>query len=169
MGTYATIAYPDLFPLDASHLEDSAGYIYAHRPDVVFYPAGFTWVDGCERDPAKARSANLEQPLNIARAVAKRGGRFVGFSTDYVFDGTTGPNTEHDPPNPLSVYGKVKLEAENEIARELGDHQLTIRTSWVFGPDAPGQELRVSACEDVTVRQAIGCAFGSNLEPKLWP
>ncbi len=81
VGTYATVAYPGLHPLDAAD-PGAAAWVVAQRPDVVFYPAGFTWVDGCERDPARARSANLEEPLAIARAAADAGARFVYFSTD---------------------------------------------------------------------------------------
>ena len=100
IGTYATVAYPGLVHLDAADLATSAAWLRAQKPDVVFYPAGFTWVDGCERDPAKARSANLEQPLNLARVAAESGARFVYFSTDYVFDGAAGPYTEESPVNP---------------------------------------------------------------------
>ena len=79
--------YPGLVPLDAADLAAAAAWLREQRPDVVFYPAGFTWVDGCERDPARARAANLDQPLNLARVAAEVGARFVYFSTDYVFDG----------------------------------------------------------------------------------
>ena len=141
VGTYATVAYPGLVHLDAADLESSATWIRASRPDVVFYPAGFTWVDGCERDRDKAFFANHAQPLNIARAVASYGGRFINFSTDYVFDGLAGPYTELDPPNPLSVYGRAKRHAELDLERELGELQLTIRTAWVFGPERQGKNF----------------------------
>ena len=52
-------------------------WLTEQAPQLVFYPAGFTWVDGCERDPDQARSANLTQPLNLARVAAERGARFV--------------------------------------------------------------------------------------------
>ena len=95
VGTYATVAFLGLVPLDAADLVASADWLRSQRPDVVFYPAGFTWVDGCERDPARARSANLDQPLNLARAAADLGAHFVYFSTDYVFDGAaTSPYTD---------------------------------------------------------------------------
>src|SRR5437763_1102428 len=100
-GTYATVPYPRLTRLDAADREAAASWVASQRPDVVFYPAGFTWVDGCERDPEKARAANLEQPLNLARAAGSVGARFVYFSTDYVFDGHNGPYTEESPTSPL--------------------------------------------------------------------
>ena len=70
VGTYASVAYPGLHQLNAADLAGAAEWVAAQRPDVVFYPAGFTWVDGCEKDPGRAYAANLEQPLNVARAAA---------------------------------------------------------------------------------------------------
>ena len=107
----------------------------------MFYPAGFTWVDGCERDSARAYAANLEEPLNIARAAAALNAKFVYFSTDYVFDGADGPYSESSTTNPLSVYGRAKRDAEIALENELGEAQLTIRTSWVFGPERQGKNF----------------------------
>lgn len=100
-GTFATTAFPGLTPLDAADSAAAADWVRSQNPSVVFYPAGFTWVDGCERDPGKARAANVEQPLNLARAAAEVGARFVYFSTDYVFDGQDGPYAESAAPRPL--------------------------------------------------------------------
>lgn len=141
VGTYAEHPYDGLQRLDAADLESSRRWLEAQRPDVVFYPAGFTWVDGCERDPARARAANVEQPLNLARAAAGQGARFVYFSTDYVFDGEAGPYDEDAATRPLSEYGRSKLEAEQALQRELGDRQLTLRTSWVYGPERQGKNF----------------------------
>ena len=140
-GTYRTIAYPGLVRLDASDQEAAARWVHAERPDVVFYPAGFTWVDGCERDRARAQSANRDEPLNLARAARDCGAKFVYYSTDYLFDGTAGPDSEDSEPNPPNVYGVAKLEAERAIAEELGDQALIARTSWVFGPERQGKNF----------------------------
>src|SRR4051794_34707160 len=115
VGTYATVPLPGLAPMDAADLDRAAAWVREQAPDVVFYPAGFTWVDGCERDPGRAYAANLEQPLNLARAAADEGARFVYFSTDYVFDGRDGPYDESARPRPLSAYGRSKLEAERAL------------------------------------------------------
>ena len=40
---------------------------------------------------------------------------------------------ETDRPNPLSVYGKSKLEGELAI-QEIADNYAILRTAWVFGP-----------------------------------
>src|ERR1019366_2753823 len=120
-------------------------------------PAGFTWVDGCERDPAKARAANLEQPLGLARVAAEGGGRFVYFSTDYVFDGQNGPYAEDAPTNPLSVYGRVKRDAERALTDALGDAVLTVRTSWVFGPERQGKNFAYQLARTLAAGKPLVC------------
>jgi dTDP-4-dehydrorhamnose reductase len=141
VGTYNTVGFPGLSHLDGANLEASAAWLRSEHPDVVFFPAGFTWVDGCERDPAKARGANLDQPLNLARVAAALGARFVYYSTDYLFDGIAGPYDETATPNPLSIYGVAKLEAEVALRETLGELLLIARTSWVFGPERQGKNF----------------------------
>jgi dTDP-4-dehydrorhamnose reductase len=169
IGTYATVAFPGLIPLNAADLAASAAWLVEQGPDVVFYPAGFTWVDGCERDPAKARSANLEQPLNLARAAAEVGARFVYFSTDYVFDGRNGPYTEESPTNALSVYGQSKLEAETALAEALGDAQLTVRTSWVYGPERQGKNFSYQLARALSAGKALECPSDQVSNPSYGP
>ena len=169
VGTYATVAYPGLVHLDAADLAASSAWLRDQEPDVVFYPAGFTWVDGCERDPARARSANVEQPLNLARAAAETGARFVYFSTDYVFDGLDGPYTEESPTNPLSTYGKSKLEAEMALAGLLGDSQLTVRTSWVFGPERQGKNFSYQLAKVLAAGKALECPSDQVSNPSYGP
>ncbi len=55
-------------------------------------------------------------------------------STDYVFDGSSGPYGELDTTNPINVYGAHKLEAEAAV---LGTDQrnLVVRSCQVFGND----------------------------------
>jgi len=141
VGTYATVPYPGLHPLNASDRDAAAAFVRDHRPEVVFYPAGWTWVDGCERDPGKARASNLEEPLHLARTAGGLGARFVYYSTDYVFRGDAGPDDEDSPPDPPNVYGQAKLEAERAITEALGERALIVRTSWVFGPERQGKNF----------------------------
>lgn len=85
-----------------------------HANPVVLASA-LTHVDYCETHPEEARLRNVEQ----VRAVVdwcRRGDRaLVFFSSDYVFDGAAGPYAEGAPTNPLSVYGRTKLEAERIV------------------------------------------------------
>ena len=169
IGTYATVAYPGLTHLDAANLEAAATWVRDQKPDVVFYPAGFTWVDGCERDPAKARSANVEQPLNLARAAADSGARFVYFSTDYIFDGVAGPYTEASPTRPLSVYGQSKLDGEHALADALGNRQLTARTTWVFGPERQGKNFAYQLAKTLAAGKTLTCPTDQISNPSYGP
>jgi dTDP-4-dehydrorhamnose reductase len=168
-GTFASVPFPGLVPLDAADLDAAAAWVRAEQPDVVFYPAGFTWVDGCESDRAKAYAANLEQPLNMARAARDVGARFVYFSTDYVFDGRNGPYDEDSPSNPLSVYGQAKRDAEQAIASELGDRQLTVRTSWVFGPERQGKNFAYQLVRNLSTSKSMICPSDQISSPSYGP
>src|SRR3954453_10881228 len=169
VGTYATAPFPGLVPLDAADLAGAAAWLREQRADVVFYPAGFTWVDGCERDPGRARSANLEEPLNLARAAADQGARFVYFSTDYVFDGRGGPYAEDDPPNPLSVYGRSKEEAERALAEALGDAQVPVRTTWVLGPERQGKNFAYQLARTLGEGRPLVCPSDQVSNPSYGP
>jgi dTDP-4-dehydrorhamnose reductase len=169
VGTFATVSFTGLVQLDASDLGAAAAWVTAQAPDVVFYPAGFTWVDCCERDRTRAYSANLEQPLNLARAAALVGARFVYFSTDYVFDGHGGPYTEDSPTHPLSVYGQAKRDAELALADELGDRQLTVRTSWVFGPERQGKNFAYQLLRNLAEGKPTVCPSDQVSSPGYGP
>jgi dTDP-4-dehydrorhamnose reductase len=95
-------------------------------PDLVLHAAAWTDVDGAEADPEGARRVNVDGTQNVAAL----GVPFVTFSTDYVFDGRKREAyVESDPPSPLSVYGRTKLEAEAAAP----DAAWIVRTSWLFG------------------------------------
>lgn len=171
VGTYATVAFPGLVRLDAGagSLAASAAWVRSQAADVVFYPAGFTWVDACERDPARARAANLEQSLHLARAAAEAGGRFVYFSTDYVFDGLNGPYDEQAECRPLSVYGQVKRDAELALDEALGDRLLVVRTSWVFGPERQGKNFAYQLARTLGEGKPLTCPSDQISTPSYGP
>jgi len=63
------------------------------------------------------------------RNVVAQGAPVVYYSTDYVFDGSKREAyVESDPTGPLSVYGRTKLEGEQEVREGW-----IVRSSWLFG------------------------------------
>ena len=103
-------------------------------PDWIFCPAGLTAVDYCEDHVDEAHRANVDGPLAAAMAGARLGAGFTYFSSEYVFDGEAGPYSEADPPRPLSVYGRTKLEGEGAVLGETPRSQV-VRTTVVYGPE----------------------------------
>jgi dTDP-4-dehydrorhamnose reductase len=94
--------------------------------DVVLHAAAWTDVDGAEANPQEAAAVNV----GGTQHAAELGAPLVLFSTDYVFDGRKRePYLESDAPNPLSVYGRTKLQAE----AAAGDAAWIVRASWLFG------------------------------------
>lgn len=103
------------------------------RPEVVINAAGFTRVDDAETEREAAERANAEGPAVLAAACGSAGAWLVQVSTDYVFDGEQPrPYATTAPTNPLSVYGRTKLQGEHAVARELPTHSTVVRTSWLY-------------------------------------
>lgn len=102
------------------------------RPDAVVHTAAFTAVDACEIERELSWSINVDGTANVAGAAARSGARLVHISTEYVFDGVAGPYTEADVPNPISHYGRTKLESESAV-RERSSDWVIGRTTILFG------------------------------------
>lgn len=104
----------------------------AVRPDWVMHTAALTNVDQCETERERARQVNLDAVAQLVEICASVGAGLVHFSTDYVFDGRSGPYGEADQPNPLSHYGKLKLESER-VVLDSDIKGLVVRTLWLYG------------------------------------
>ncbi len=103
------------------------------KPAIVIHAAADTDVDGCEQNPRQAFSVNVEGTKHVAEAADSCGAVLIFISSDYVFDGTkTEPYEEDDHPNPISVYGRSKYEAE-EFLKAHSRSVWVIRSSWLFG------------------------------------
>jgi len=108
--------------------------IEAAQPDSVLNAAAFTDVDACESQSELAFRVNAEGPRNIALACKQFGIPLMHISTDYVFDGRKPePYVEEDEAQPLSVYGRSKLEGEREVQGNL-ERSWIVRVCGVFGP-----------------------------------
>jgi dTDP-4-dehydrorhamnose reductase len=103
------------------------------HPDWIILTAGYTDVDGSERDPDPAFAVNRDGTRNVSVVARELGAKLCFLSTDYVFDGVANrPYEPEDPVHPLNVYGASKAEGERAVQEEAG-RWLIIRTSWLFG------------------------------------
>jgi len=104
-------------------------------PDVVINCAGFTDMKACETEDFAVRKINVEGPRNLAQASARFGCKMIHLSCGHVFDGKKGmpqPYFEDDTPNPLSAYGKSKLESETAV-RGNSPNYIIIRSICLYG------------------------------------
>ncbi|MCC6337856.1 MAG: SDR family oxidoreductase [Myxococcales bacterium] len=127
--------------LDLSEAERVTMTIEVTKPEVIINCAAMTDVDGCEREPAKAWTANVEGVATLSRAARVAGSHVVHVSTDYVFDGDAGPYDVDALPNPRGVYALSKHAGEAAV-RALceKDRWAIARTAVVYGWPAAGQK-----------------------------
>ncbi|NHZ85454.1 MAG: sugar nucleotide-binding protein [Planctomycetia bacterium] len=114
--------------LDITDFEKIKSTLSNFKPDVIINLAAFTDVDGCELNPDRAYLLNTKSVEMLSDSFD---GQFIQISTDYVFDGYNGPYSEDDYTNPISVYGKTKLEAEN-ILQNYRNTWCILRTNVLF-------------------------------------
>ncbi len=133
-GTYATHPADGLISLDIADASAVYDFFRLIQPRTVFLTAALTHVDYCEDHPEEAFQTNTEGTKNVAKEAARSRSKLVYYSTDYIFDGKSGPYDEEAQPCPASNYGKSKLEAERAIQEILEDY-LILRTTVVYGWD----------------------------------
>lgn len=103
------------------------------QPEIIIHTAAYTDVDGCEHNPDKAHRINALGTETVSLACQRCGAFGVFISTDFVFDGEKkSAYIEEDPPNPINIYGKSKLEGERYVQSSLKDF-IIVRSSWLFG------------------------------------
>ena len=118
--------------LDITDADAVGGMLEAEDIDIVVNCVAYTDVERAESEPDAAYRINAEAAGILAREVARRKLSLIHISTDYVFDGQScTPYDEKAAPNPLSVYGRTKLEGERLIS-ESGCRHLILRTAWLY-------------------------------------
>ena len=118
--------------LDLERPDDVRGWVRRHEPDIIVNAAAYTAVDQAESEPEKAHRINADAVAVLAEEANRLNAWLVHYSTDYVFDGEKAtPYDEGDGANPLSVYGRTKLEGEERI-RDCHAKHMIFRTSWVY-------------------------------------
>jgi dTDP-4-dehydrorhamnose reductase len=107
---------------------------HREQPAIIVHCAALSRSPDCQQHPALARRVNLEATAHLASLAQDI--PLVFFSSDLVFDGRRGAYLETDAPNPLSVYGETKAEAEQVVLRN--PHHTVIRTSLNAGSSPTG-------------------------------
>lgn len=132
LGTFRSHSLDNLVSLDLTDRNAIKKIILDFKPDFVFLPAAFTNVDLCEEKKEFCWQINVEGVRNIISSINNTDTKLIYFSTDYIFNGQSGPYSEEAQPGPLSVYGNSKLEGEEIVEQNLHNF-LIIRTTCVYG------------------------------------
>ena len=121
--------YAEMDILDRAQVKEVIEQV---KPDAIIHTAAMTNVDTSQAQPDLARQLNVEAVKTLVEIAAEHNIQLVHLSTDFIFDGAAGPYDELAAPNPLSHYGKTKLEAE-EVIKNSKCKWAIIRTILVYG------------------------------------
>ena len=112
---------------------DQLEYFFSNNTiDTCINCAAYTAVDKAEVETSLAKQINKTATENLADLCKKHHIKLIHISTDFVFNGDSStPYKEEDSTNPISVYGKTKLEGEIAIKDKLDEYYI-IRTSWLY-------------------------------------
>ncbi len=119
----------DYLQADLTSFESIRPTILAFGPEYIFNCAALTDVDRCETERELADKLNFELVNHLLSIPVKK---IIHYSSDYVFDGSSGPYKEDDRTEPINYYGLTKLHSEN-ILMNSGVDYLIIRTNVLFG------------------------------------
>ncbi|HEV2969785.1 MAG TPA: sugar nucleotide-binding protein [Pirellulales bacterium] len=107
---------PGIVACDAEDYDTLSRLFDTHRFSAVLGCAGNCALRSCELDPQMAWRINVSGVENLLRVIAGRNVRLVHLSIDLVFSGGgSGGHREVDPTDPVTVYGKTMVAAEERI------------------------------------------------------
>ena len=118
--------------MDITSEENVLTVFRKHKPDAVIHTAAMTHVDQCELNKEACVDQNITAVNHIVKASKEVGAFLLHVSTDFIFDGTHGPLTEEETPNPVNYYGWTKWEAEKSVENS-GLKWAIARTVLVYG------------------------------------
>lgn len=131
----------DLPKVDITETESVDKFVKNQPFEWLILFSAYTDVEAAEKQRNDQKSPcwqiNVEGVKNVVGTCKKYHKKLLFISTDFVFDGASGPYNEDDPVGNLdqiSWYGLTKLEAEKTIQQKLNDF-LILRISYPYrGP-----------------------------------
>lgn len=118
--------------LDISNKNQIEEVVSLFKPDVIINTAAITNVDTCHTERDLCWKLNVDAVKSLVEICEAKDIHLIHLSTDFVFDGTSGPYSEDDQPNPVSFYGESKYEAE-KIIQASSCRWSILRTILVYG------------------------------------
>ena len=115
--------------LDGSAVQAS---VHAFAPDVIVHSMILNDFSAMYADRDLAWRSYVGTTESLARAADRAGAKLILVSTDWVFDGTQAGADEDTPPNPVNLYGVLKMASE-QAARLSTGRAAVARVSAVSG------------------------------------
>lgn len=119
--------------MDITNPSQVSAIFQEYLPSAVIHTAAITNVDYCESNISECKEVNVAATKILFHAAQSINAQLIALSTDFVFDGVRGNYKETDAPNPLSVYAKSKLAAEQLLQVSNYKNWAIVRTIIVFG------------------------------------
>ncbi|MCT7580156.1 dTDP-4-dehydrorhamnose reductase [Aliarcobacter butzleri] len=125
--------FTDRSNINITNKDDIRNFCQTNSINVIINCAAYTAVDKAQSDIENADLVNRKAVKKLSIVAKELNIKLIHISTDYVFDGKNfKPYVEEFQTNPQSVYGKTKLDGENEIRDINPLNSIIIRTSWVY-------------------------------------
>lgn len=140
--------------LNVSREDAVKAYLEEHRPDIVIHCAALSNTWYCEQHPDESHRVNVQGTVKLAKACKHIGAKLVFMSSDQVYNGTPilGALKEDAVLQPVNVYGKHKLEAEQRAEWNNPD-SVGLRLTWMY--DLPHSHLRQNSNILINVHKAF--------------
>jgi dTDP-4-dehydrorhamnose reductase len=107
--------------VDLTDAEATRASVEAFRPDAIVHCAILNDFARLYRDRKAGWDAYVGATRNIVDAANAVGAKVVLVSTDWVFDGTQSGADEATPPNPINLYGVLKVASELVVTERAAD------------------------------------------------
>jgi dTDP-4-dehydrorhamnose reductase len=119
--------------------EDEIKKYFSKYPDfdIVVYIAGEADADVAEKERDRAWILNIDAVISLARHA--KNCKFVYISSEYVFDGSSGPYGSGSRAEPINYYGRTKLEGEKASLNNFSD-ALVVRLGALYGYNGPSDK-----------------------------
>ena len=125
--------FTDRNNIDITSKDSIKEFSKTNNINVIINCAAYTAVDKAESDEINADLVNRKAVKKLSIIAKELNIKLIHISTDYVFDGKNfKPYVEEFQTNPQSIYGKTKLDGENEMRDINPKNSIIIRTSWIY-------------------------------------
>lgn len=162
LGSRLALYYKDKYELllpthselNVSREEAVMAYMEQFQPDIVLHCAALSNTWYCEQHPDESHRVNVQGTVKIAKACKHIGAKLVFMSSDQVYNGTpvSGPLKEQDVFQPVNVYGRHKLEAEQRALRN-NPMSVALRLTWMY--DVPSSPMKQNSNILINIQKAL--------------